>query len=179
MSTETDSLEDKAERHRARVDSTLDELRDRLSIGQFLDEAWAQLREGEGADALKNVGRQARDNPLALGLIGAGLVWLFAGEGVRAESREMKRRYDEWSGDSPDGRTDIDFRPPYERYRSAMPESEDYVTGLRPRGKFAPGHADSSDGPGVVASGPLQGRPDRLQLRRHGHVEVPVEQDPP
>jgi len=150
MSTETDNLENKAEHHRARVDSTLDELRDRLSVGQLVDEAWSQLREGAGGDALKNIGRQARDNPLALGLIGAGLVWLLAGEGIRAEGREVKRRFDEWSDDPLDDQAHGDFRPPSERYRSAPPGSGDYVSGLRPRGKFAPGNDDSADGPGVV-----------------------------
>jgi len=73
MSMETENLAHEAERHRARVDSTLDELRDRLSVGQIVDEVWDQLRRGQGGDMVKNIGRQARDNPLALGLIGAGV----------------------------------------------------------------------------------------------------------
>jgi len=149
MSTETDNLETKAERHRARVDSALDELRDRLSIGQFVDEAWAQLREGDGADALKNIGRQARDNPLALGLIGAGLVWLLAGDGVRAEGRDIKRRFEAWSDDRLDDPAPGEFRPPYERYRSALPQSDDFITGLRPRGKTA-SVSDQTDEPAVI-----------------------------
>jgi hypothetical protein len=54
MSMETESLEHKAEHHRARVDSTLDELRDRLSVGQIVDEVWAQLKHGQGGDAVRS-----------------------------------------------------------------------------------------------------------------------------
>jgi hypothetical protein len=102
MSTDTDSLENKVEQQRARVDSTLDELRDRLSVGQIVDEVWGQLSDGQGGDAVKNIGRQVRDNPLALGLIGAGVAWLLAGEGVRAEGRDLRRRYEAWSDDPAD-----------------------------------------------------------------------------
>jgi ElaB/YqjD/DUF883 family membrane-anchored ribosome-binding protein len=127
MSMETDSIEHKAEHHRARVDSTLDELRDRLSVGQIVDEVWAQLRQGQGGDMVKNIGRQVRDNPLALGLIGAGVAWLLAGEGVRAEGPYARRRYEAWADHA----------------------AEDDATGLRPRGGTTGRHGDT-DGPGFA-----------------------------
>jgi hypothetical protein len=150
MSIETESLEHKVEHHRARVDSTLGELRDRLSVGQIVDEVWARFKRGQGGDAVKNIGRQVRDNPLALGLIGAGVAWLLAGEGVRAEGRYAKGRYEARTDDTVDddlsGGARRQLSP---HFRSAMPRSGDYVTGLRPRGRMAERHVDT-DGLGLA-----------------------------
>ena len=85
MSNDTDRLEREAESQRASLDSTFDAIRNRLSVGQIVDELTGYLKEGQGADAVKNLGRQVRDNPLAVGLVGAGLAWLFMGNGTRAE----------------------------------------------------------------------------------------------
>jgi hypothetical protein len=99
MSDDTNRLENEAETHRARLDSTLDELRGRLSVGQIVDELSGYVREGQGADAMNNFGRQVRDNPLALGLVGAGLAWLFLGDGVRSEGHRLTKRYGDWRDD--------------------------------------------------------------------------------
>ena len=74
MSSDTDRLEREAETHRSNLDSTFDAIRDRLSVGQIVDEFSGYLKEGQGADTVKNLGRQVRDNPLALGLVGAGRI---------------------------------------------------------------------------------------------------------
>jgi hypothetical protein len=97
MSTDTERLAERAERERGRIDSTIDELRSRLSVGQIVDEMWSQMKGSQGSDAVKNLGRQVRDNPLAVGLIGAGVAWLMAGGGVRAEARHLRDRYDGWT----------------------------------------------------------------------------------
>jgi len=143
MSMETENLAHEAERHRARVDSTLDELRDRLSVGQIVDEVWDQLRRGQGGDMVKNIGRQARDNPLALGLIGAGVAWLLAGEGVRAERHNLRRRYEAWSDDSTgdDPFSGYGSRSPYRRHGTAA--------GLDPRNNRTAAGADEGDEPGL------------------------------
>ncbi|UIJ72767.1 DUF3618 domain-containing protein [Aurantimonas sp. HBX-1] len=99
MSDNTTRLEQEAETHRSKLDSTLDELRGRLSVGQIVDELSGYVREGQGADAMNNFGRQVRDNPLALGLVGAGLAWLFLGDGVRSESHRLTKRYGDWRDD--------------------------------------------------------------------------------
>ncbi len=117
MSTDTERLEHEADTHRTRVDSTLDELRARMSVGQMVDEASRYLREGQGGDMVRNVGRQVRDNPLALGLIGAGVAWLLAGDGVRAEARRLTHRNGDMRDDDmrdQDWRDDLvedDFAP--------------------------------------------------------------------
>lgn len=135
MSMQTDTLEQQAEAHRTRVDSTLGELRDRLSVGQIFDEVWGNLSDGQASDAVKNIGRQVRDNPLALGLIGAGVAWLLAGEGVRSEGRSVKRRYDEWREDDED--------PDYRGYQAGGYQPRPY-TGIRTEpGDFATGYGAS------------------------------------
>ncbi|MBP0617812.1 DUF3618 domain-containing protein [Jiella mangrovi] len=114
MSTDTDRLEREAESHRASLDSTFDAIRDRLSVGQIVDEFSGYLKEGQGADTVKNLGRQVRDNPLALGLVGAGLAWLFLGDGARSRGREMSDRYSRWREDREYDRFDEAF-PPHDR----------------------------------------------------------------
>jgi hypothetical protein len=83
MSTEAERLEREAERRRSSLDSTLDALKDRFSAGQIVDEVAAYVRNGQGAEMVQNLNRQVRDNPLALGLIGAGAAWLLLGQGAR------------------------------------------------------------------------------------------------
>jgi len=100
MSSETDRLAREAEERRSHLDTTLDQLKDRFSPGQIVDEVAGYLRNGQGAEMVGNLNRQVRDNPLALGLIGAGAAWLLLGQGVR----ETGSRY--LASDDRDRRTD-------------------------------------------------------------------------
>ena len=109
--SDTDRLEKEAEAHRSNLDSTFDAIRDRLSIGQIVDEFSGYLKEGQGADTVKNLGKQVRDNPLALGLVGAGLAWLFLGEGTRAKTHEASDRLSRWRDDREYDRFDQAFPP--------------------------------------------------------------------
>ncbi|WP_114389795.1 DUF3618 domain-containing protein [Notoacmeibacter marinus] len=93
MSDKTDRLEAEAERHRSNIDNMIDALKDRMSPGQMMDEALGFFKEGQVAEAGKNFGQQVRDNPLALGLIGAGIAWLAFGSGVRSTGRDLYDRY--------------------------------------------------------------------------------------
>ena len=68
-----------AEEVRARMAGTAEEIRDRMSPGQLVDEVFHYMRDSNGSAAVSNLGRQVRDNPLSLALIGAGVAWLFAG----------------------------------------------------------------------------------------------------
>jgi ElaB/YqjD/DUF883 family membrane-anchored ribosome-binding protein len=72
----SEQLEREAEATRARISATLAELRTRVSPGHMLDEAIDYARDGNGADMVLNLGRQATDNPLSVALLGAGLAWL-------------------------------------------------------------------------------------------------------
>lgn len=100
MSNETERLERDVENRRSTVESTIEELRSRLSVGQIIDELSTYVKDGQGADVAKNLGRQVRDNPLALGLVGAGVAWLLMGQGVRNQAQRLSGGYDGWSDPS-------------------------------------------------------------------------------
>ena len=154
MSSDTERLAHEAETHRSHLDSTLDELRGKLSVGQIVDELSGYVREGQGAEMVQNFGRQVRDNPLALGLVGAGIAWLFAGSGVRAEGDRLRH---EWE----------DRR--YDRFGEAFPphrdgDDRDYAEGRgQPARDYGPAgvyrtdagsssHSGSTGGSGVGSS---------------------------
>ena len=90
MSLETDRLAREAEDSRSSLDATLDSLKGKLSPGQMVDKFMTYAREGQGGEMLHNLNRQVRDNPLALGLIGAGAAWLLLGPGARASSHRSE-----------------------------------------------------------------------------------------
>lgn len=102
MSQDTETLAREAETRRSSVESTIEELRSRMSVGQIVDEFAGYMKEGQAGAMAENLGRQVRDNPLALGLVGAGIAWLLMGDGIRDTSRRVVDRYgydDEDDGD--------------------------------------------------------------------------------
>ncbi|GGE53883.1 hypothetical protein GCM10007276_33710 [Agaricicola taiwanensis] len=72
-------LEREVEDSRAQVNNTLNEIRERMSPGQMVDEALAFAKNNGGAEFGRNLAVQARDNPLPVLLIGAGIAWLMSG----------------------------------------------------------------------------------------------------
>ncbi len=82
-----------AEEVRARMAGTAEQIRDRMSPGQLVDEVFRYMGDSNGSAAVSNLGRQVRDNPLSLALIGAGVAWLFAGP------RPVRREYDPYPDD--------------------------------------------------------------------------------
>jgi hypothetical protein len=82
--SEAADLEREAEAARARLSDTAEELRSRMSPGQMMDEVLNQFRGGDGNQMLANLRNQARDNPMALALVGSGLAWLMMGSGPDA-----------------------------------------------------------------------------------------------
>jgi len=75
MSFETDRIEADVQQSRHRLNDTLSELGSRLSPGQMLDEGLG-LVQGQAGRFAGRLGRQIRDNPLPVVLIGAGIAWL-------------------------------------------------------------------------------------------------------
>ncbi|WP_419899133.1 DUF3618 domain-containing protein [Roseomonas sp. USHLN139] len=69
-------LESEVERSRERLGATIETLRGSLSPGQLVDQAMDYARGSGGADFVRNLGGQLRDNPLPVMLIGAGIGWL-------------------------------------------------------------------------------------------------------
>ncbi len=106
-----DEIAQDVETNRARVTETLDELKARMSPGQLLDEVMA-YGKGTGSDILSIAGRAARDNPLPVLLVGAGLA-LFAfsrdgGDGSRRARRGGDDRDDASYGRGGFGREERD-----------------------------------------------------------------------
>lgn len=81
MSKYSEQLEHEAEATRLQVTQTLEELRSRITPGQVIDQVVDYARDGGAAEMVRNFGRQVRDNPLPLTLIGAGIAWLMLGNG--------------------------------------------------------------------------------------------------
>lgn len=79
----SEELEREVEEQRARVDRSLSALQDKMSVGQFVDEAGRYVHIEDFRQGFGNFGRQVRDNPLALALVGAGVGWLVLGSGER------------------------------------------------------------------------------------------------
>ena len=86
----SEQLEREAEATRARIAATLAELRVRISPGHMLDEAIDYARDGNGADMVRNLGRQATDNPLPVALLGAGLAWLMLAQRKSRDGRAVR-----------------------------------------------------------------------------------------
>lgn len=74
-------LERDAERVRAEIAATADQLKDKMSPGQLMDEITSYFKDGDTNQMLSNLKHQVRDNPLALAVIGGGLAWLMMGSG--------------------------------------------------------------------------------------------------
>jgi ElaB/YqjD/DUF883 family membrane-anchored ribosome-binding protein len=69
-------LEREAEARRTELAATFDELRARVTPGHVLDQLIDYTTESGGGDFLRTLRDQSLANPLALGLVGAGLAWL-------------------------------------------------------------------------------------------------------
>ena len=76
MESQSEQFEREAEETRWQLAGTLDELRDRITPGRVVDQLIDYTREGLAAEFLRNIGREVRDNPMPLVLIGIGIAWL-------------------------------------------------------------------------------------------------------
>jgi ElaB/YqjD/DUF883 family membrane-anchored ribosome-binding protein len=72
MTTETDKIEQDINRSRSALNDTIERLGGKLSPGQIVDEVLG-VAQGQFGQFTANVGKQVRDNPLPLLLIGAGI----------------------------------------------------------------------------------------------------------
>ncbi len=70
-----DSLEREVDEARARVGRTANELSDRLSPGELLDQALGMAREHAG-EFSRNLGAQVKSNPLPMILTSVGISWM-------------------------------------------------------------------------------------------------------
>jgi ElaB/YqjD/DUF883 family membrane-anchored ribosome-binding protein len=80
-----EEIEDDIERTRAEVGATIEAIQEKLTPGQMMDQALQYLRSSGAGDFGKNLGRQVRDNPLPVALIGVGVAWLAMGGRMRTD----------------------------------------------------------------------------------------------
>lgn len=83
MTKSSAQLEKEAEQTRSQLAATLEELRSRITPGQLLDQTLDFARESNAGEFVRNLGRDARDNPLPIALIGTGIGWLMMTNGRR------------------------------------------------------------------------------------------------
>lgn len=72
MTMETDKIEQDINRSRTALNDTIERLGGKLSPGQIVDEALG-IAQGQFGQFTANLGKQVRDNPIPLLLIGAGI----------------------------------------------------------------------------------------------------------
>lgn len=91
MTRSSEQIEREVEATRGELDRTVEALKERMSTGQIIDELMGQMKGTGAAEMIDNLGRQARDNPLPLALMGAGLAWLMFGKPpARREAHEPR-----------------------------------------------------------------------------------------
>src|SRR5579871_931859 len=93
-------LEREAEETRGKVVQTLDELRERITPGQLVDQCVDYAKASGGGDFARNLGRQMANNPLPVCLIGAGIAWLMLASGKRSDASMRMRGLAEETGDA-------------------------------------------------------------------------------
>lgn len=75
MARQSERLEREAEEARAELAYSLDELRQRLTPGEIVEEVVQYARETPVADFGRNLARDVRANPLPLLVIFGGIAW--------------------------------------------------------------------------------------------------------
>jgi hypothetical protein len=79
MNRSASEIEREVEATRASVEETVEALKEKMTLGQMVDEAAGYFRTSGGPQMFSNLGSQVRENPLPLALVGLGLVWLMSG----------------------------------------------------------------------------------------------------
>lgn len=125
-------IEREVDQSRDRVSGTIDDLQDRMSVGNLFQDVVSAFGK-HGGDVGRNLSETVKNNPMPVILTGVGLAWLMAGS-KDAPARRRTRVYD-----------DDDFEMP--RERPGPPPSV--------------GAAPDSRGPRPVASGAGAPPPDR------------------
>jgi hypothetical protein len=77
MESQSARLEREAEETLWQLSGTLEELRGRMTPGRVVDQVIDYTRGSPAAEFLRNLGREVRENPMPLVLVGIGILWLF------------------------------------------------------------------------------------------------------
>jgi hypothetical protein len=109
-------LQREVEQQRARLESRIDEIQDRLSPGQLVDEMLAYTKGG-GGEFVASLQRNVTANPLPVALLGVSLAWLMAKPASATSSTSSSDR--QWD-DSINGRRGYSTHEDYEDYPVAV-----------------------------------------------------------
>ncbi|MGQ7793303.1 DUF3618 domain-containing protein [Faunimonas sp. B44] len=102
MNRSAEEIEREVEMTRAHVEDTVEALKDKMSLGQMVDEAARYFQNSGGGEMVSNLGTQVKANPIPLMLVGVGLAWLMSGRGQPSmEVPHWRFRHD---GDDRQGR---------------------------------------------------------------------------
>lgn len=136
-------LQREIETQRSRVESTIDQIQDKLSPGQLVDELLAYTKGG-GGEFVASLQRNVTANPLPVALLGVSLAWLMAKPaGANVSSEASMIRADRHWDDS------INQRRGYNAGAADFDEDEEYpvasVSGgsLQRLGNTADEHGDT------------------------------------
>lgn len=92
--TETAAIEHDLAKTRARMDHRLDELQDRLTPKQMLNDAFAYFQGGDGADFTQGLLVKLKANPLPAALTAVGIAWLMASSGKPAAAAAARHAHE-------------------------------------------------------------------------------------
>src|SRR5271166_1778612 len=76
MESQSARLEREVEETRWQLSGTLEELRGRMTPGRVVDQVIDYTRDSPAGEFFRNLGREVRENPLPVVLIGIGIGWL-------------------------------------------------------------------------------------------------------
>ena len=76
MASQSDQFEREVEETRSQLSGTLEELRGRMTPGRVVDQLLDRARNGPSGEFVRNLGREVRENPMPIVLIGIGIAWL-------------------------------------------------------------------------------------------------------
>ncbi len=115
MTMETDRIEQDINNSRSALNDTIERLGGKLSPGQIVDEVLG-VAQGQFGQFTTNVGKQVRDNPLPLLLIGAG-IGMYVLNQRQGHDSKPKLHEDDW-------RAEHHFRK-VEHIRASVPKTPD------------------------------------------------------
>jgi ElaB/YqjD/DUF883 family membrane-anchored ribosome-binding protein len=76
MESQSARFEREAEEACRQLSATLEELRSRMTAGRVVDQVIDYTRGSPAAEFLRNLGREVRENPMPLIVVGIGILWL-------------------------------------------------------------------------------------------------------
>ena len=76
MLSQSEQFEREAEETRWQLSGTLEELRSWMTPGRVVDQLLDYSRDGPAGEFVRNLGRQVRENPIPVVLVGIGIGWL-------------------------------------------------------------------------------------------------------